>query len=71
MLVEADTVIAQPVELFPRLEMLGVGAHGHVRPEVLLAQRIGQLDAAVLQMIEVLAIGEQVENEDFHAMAGR
>jgi len=34
---------------------------------MLLAQRIGQFGAAVLQVIEVLAIGEQVEDEDFHA----
>jgi hypothetical protein len=67
MLVEADAVVAQPVELLPRLEMLGIGAYGHIGPEMLLAQRIGQLGAAVFQVIEVLAIGEQVEDEDFHA----
>jgi len=32
-----------------------------------LAQRIRQLGAAVLEAIEVLAISEQVEDEDFHA----
>ena len=67
MLVEADTVVTQPVQFLPRLEMLSVGAHGHVRPEMLLAERIGQLGGAVLQMVEVLAIGEQVEDKDFHA----
>ena len=43
MLVEADAVIAQPVHLFPGIEMLGVGADRDVRLEMPLAQRIGQL----------------------------
>ena len=30
-LVEADPVIAEPVELLPGLEMLGIGAHRDVR----------------------------------------
>src|SRR5471032_901838 len=66
MLVEADAVIAQPVELLPRVEMLGVGPHRHLGLEVLLAQRIGQLGVPALEMIEILAIGEEIENEDFH-----
>ena len=65
MLVEADAVVAEPVELLPGLEMLGVGAHRDVGLEVLLGQRIGQL-VADLQMVEVLAIGQQIEDEDLH-----
>ena len=34
MLVEADAVIAEPVHLLPRLEMLGVGPHRDVSLEV-------------------------------------
>ena len=68
-LVEADPVIAQAVHLLPGVEMLGVGAHCYVGLEVLLAQRIGQLGAG-LQMVEVLAIGEQIEDEDFHGPEG-
>ena len=64
-LVEADAVVAQAVELLPRVEMLGVSAHRHVGLEMLLAERIGQL-GALLDMVEVLAVGEQVEDEDFH-----
>ena len=66
MLVEADAVVAEPVHLLPGVEMLGVGAHRDVGLEVLLAQRIGQLGRAVLQVVEVLAVGEQIEDEDFH-----
>src|SRR5258708_31668900 len=62
---EAGAGIAQAIGLLPWLEMLGIGAHGNVRLEVLLAERIGQLDA-LFDVVEILAIGEQVEEEDFH-----
>ena len=66
MFVEADAVIAQAIQLLPGVEMLGVGPHRDVRFEMPFAQRIGQLRPG-LQMVEVLAIGEEVEDEDFHA----
>ncbi len=65
MLVEADPVIAQAVHLFPGIEMLGVRTDRHVRLEMPLAQGIGQLRAR-LQMVEVLAVGQKVEDKDFH-----
>ena len=45
MLVEADAVVAEPVDLLPGVEMLGVGAHRDVGLEMRLRQRIGQLVA--------------------------
>ena len=65
MLVEADAVIAEPVHLFPGFEMLGIGAHRNIGLEVAAGERIGEL-AANLEMVELFAIGEQVEDEDFH-----
>ena len=70
MLVEADAVIAEPVQLLPCREMLGVGADRDVGLEMALRQRIGQLDA-LLDVVEILAIGEQIEDEDLHALAPR
>ena len=64
-LVEADAVVAEPVHLLPGVEVLGVGADGDLGLEMLRGQRIGQL-AADLQMVEIFAVGEQVEDEDFH-----
>ena len=65
MLVEADAVIAEPVELLPCREMLGIGARRDFGLEVLLAKRIGQL-AADFQMFELLAIRQQIKDKDFH-----
>src|SRR5215469_11197112 len=65
-LVEADTVIAELIHLLPGFEMLGIGAHRDVGLEVAAGERVGEL-AADLEMVELFAIGEQVEDEDFHA----
>ena len=65
MLVEADAVIAEAVHLLPGREMLGVGLVRHVGFEMPLGQGIGQL-AANFQVVELLAVGQQVEDEDFH-----
>jgi hypothetical protein len=67
MLVEADAVIAQPVHLLPRREMLGIGAHGDVGLEELPAERIGQFRAD-FHVLEVFAVGQQVEDKDLHAI---
>ncbi len=66
-LVEPDAVIAEPVHLLPGLEMLGIGAHRDLGFEVLLRQRIGQL-VADLQMVELFAIGQEIEDEDLHVV---
>jgi hypothetical protein len=66
MLVEPDAVIAQAVELFPGFEMLCIGACRYLRLEKLLGQRIWQL-VVDFQMIELLAIRQEIEDEDFHA----
>ena len=65
MLVEADAVIAELVHLLPGVEMLGIGAHRDIGLEVAAGKRVGEL-AADLEMVELFAIGEQVEDEDFH-----
>ena len=41
MLVEAKTVIAETVDLLPRVEVLGIGAHRDVWFEMPCGERIG------------------------------
>src|SRR5471032_3232315 len=65
MFVEADAVIAEPVHFLPGIEMFGIGANRDVGLEVAVRQRIGQF-AADLEMVELFAIGEQIEDEDLH-----
>jgi hypothetical protein len=65
MLVETDAVIAEPVELLPGCEMLLIGARRHRRAEMPAGQRIRQL-AADLQMFELLAVRQEIEDEDLH-----
>ena len=62
MLVEADAVIAEAVHLLPGFEVLGIGPERDVGLEVAVRQRVGQL-AADLEMIELFAVGQQVEDE--------
>src|SRR5262249_50011928 len=66
-LVEPDPVIAQPVELLPSLQMLGISPHRDFGFEVFLWQRIGQL-VADFQMLELLPICQEIEYEDFHVV---
>src|SRR6185312_2528360 len=65
MLIEPEAVIAESIYFFPGIEMFGVGAHCHAGVEMTRRQRIGQFGAD-LQMIEMFAIGEQVEDKDPH-----
>ena len=65
MLVEADPVIAELVDFFPGVEMLGIGAGGGRRVEMCACQRVRQLGPD-LQMVELLAIGQEIEDEDLH-----
>src|SRR5436305_15330464 len=69
MLVEADPVIAETVERLPGVEMLGIGALRGGGIEMALRQRVGQLGAALLQMVEIGVVGQPVEDEDFHCAA--
>ena len=64
-LVEPDAVEAQTLERVPRLKVLRVRAHRHLGLEVAPGQWPRQL-LALLQMIEVLGVGKQVEDEDVH-----
>jgi len=64
-LVEPDSIITQPVELLPSLEVLGIGPHRNLRLEIFLRQRIWQL-AADFQMLQLLAIRQEVEYENLH-----
>ena len=68
MLVETDAVIAEAVHFLPGIEMLGVGANGDVGLEVTVRQRIGEF-AADLEMVKLFAVGEQIEDENFHGRA--
>src|SRR5260370_2389591 len=63
--VEPDAVIAQPIELLPSLEMLGIGPRRVLRLEILLWQRVGQL-VADLQVLELFAVSQEIEYEDLH-----
>jgi hypothetical protein len=65
-LVEADAVETELVQLLPGIEVLGIGADRRGRVEMLLRQRVRQLPPG-LEVVEVLAIGQQVEDEDFPA----
>jgi hypothetical protein len=67
MLVESDAVIAEPVHFLPGIEMFGIGANRDVGLEVPVRQRVGQL-AADLEMIKLFAVGEQIEDENFHGV---
>src|SRR5579863_10435171 len=66
-LVEADPVIAEPVQQLPGVEMLLIGAHRRPGIEMPLRQRVGQFGLAAFQMVEIGVIGQQIEDEDFHA----
>ncbi len=65
MLVEPDPVIAEPVQFLPGFEMLGIGPDGDFGLEMPARQRIGEL-VADFQMVELFAIGQQIEDEDLH-----
>src|SRR6185437_5849316 len=65
MLVEADAVITEPVHFLPRRQMLGIGLRRDRGLEVLFLERERQL-VGDFQVVEMLAIRQEVENEDFH-----
>src|SRR5438445_6096564 len=65
MLVETDAVVAEPVHGLPGREMLGIGAHGHLGLEVPPWEGPRKL-LAVLEMVEVLGVGKEIEDEDPH-----
>jgi hypothetical protein len=67
MLVEPDAVIAQAVELFPGLEVLGIGARGDLGLEVFLWQWVGQF-VVDLQVLELLTICNKIEDKDLHVV---
>ena len=64
-LVQADAVEAELVHLLPGLQMLFVGPRRDLAIVVIERQRIGQILGRFV-LIEVLSVGEQVEDEDFH-----
>ena len=55
MLVEAEPVIAEAIDLLPGVEVFRIGAHRDFGFEMLRGQRIRQF-VADLQMVELLAI---------------
>ena len=68
-LVEADAVIAEPVECFPGFEVLGVGPHRRRGIEMPFRERVREFRAAFLQMVEIGVIRQQVKNEYLHGRA--
>ena len=70
MLIEAHPVEAKPVKLLPGVEVLRIRPHGDLGPEILPAQRPRQLAGAVLEMLKVLAIREQIEHKNSHIRVG-
>ena len=65
MLVQADAVKAELVHLLPGLEVLLVGLRRDFGIVVIVGQRVGQILRRFV-LIEVLAVGEEIEDEDFH-----
>src|SRR5664279_5059206 len=65
MLVEADAVITEPIHFLPGIEMFGVGPNGDVGLEISVRQRVGEF-AANLEMVELFAVSEQIEDEYLH-----
>ena len=57
MLVEAQTVETQTLHLIPDLEMLLIGARGHLGVEMLAGQGIGQI-ALGFGEIEMAVVGQ-------------
>ncbi len=68
-LVEADAVKAEPIHLLPGGEMLRVRAHRDLGIEVALFQRPGQLACAILEVIQMLPVGQEIKDKDLHNMA--
>ena len=64
-LVQADAVEAELVHLLPGFEVLCIGARADLRIEMIARQRVGDVLVALV-VVEVLAVGQQVEDEDFH-----
>ena len=64
-LVEPHAVVPQPFQRVPGRQVLGVRTHRHIGLEVALGQRPWQL-LAILQMIEVLPVGQKIEDEHVH-----
>jgi hypothetical protein len=65
MLVEPQAVVAELVDQFPGVEVLGVGADRDLGFEMAAGERVRQFGAD-LQMIELFAISQQIEDEYFH-----
>jgi hypothetical protein len=66
-LVEPHAVIPQMIELFPGLEVLGIGPRGDVGLKVFLWQRVGQL-VVDFQVLELLTICKKIEDKDLHVV---
>ena len=68
MLVEADAVEPQFIEFFPGIEMLGIRSHGDGGIEMTFGKGMRQL-AVYLQMFDIFAVWQQIEDENFHPNA--
>ena len=64
-LVQADAVEAELVHLLPGLQMLIVGPRRDLAIVMIERQRVGQILGGFV-LVEVLAVGQQVEDKNFH-----
>ena len=64
-LVQADAVVAELVHLLPGLQMLLVGLGRDFAIVMIVRQRVGEV-LGFLVLVEMLGVGQQVEDEDFH-----
>ncbi len=65
MLVEADAIEAEAIHFLPDLKMFLIGAGSNFGVVMLAGQGIGMKRSA-LNSSKVCAVGQQIENEDFH-----
>ena len=68
-LVEADAVVAERVHFRPDVQMCGVAPRRDFRIEIFARQRIGD-ETVLFEFIEMLPVGEQVHQIDFHGTSG-
>ena len=65
MLVKAQPVVAELIDQLPGVEVLGIGADRDLGFEMPAGERVGQFGSS-LQMVELFAIGQQIEDKNFH-----
>ena len=65
MLIEPQPVVAELVDQFPCVEVLGIGSDCNLWFKMAAGEGVRKLGTR-FQVVELLAIGKQVEDKDFH-----